>query len=56
MKPALFDVVKLNVKASEVYRALVAEGKILREAGWLDIAKPFVKKDKDVVLPAFKEG
>lgn len=55
MKPAVFDVVKANVQA-DTGHVLVAEGKILRSPGWLEVAKPFVKKDKDVVLPQLSLG
>lgn len=55
MKPAVFDVVKAHIK-SNTGHTLVAEGKILRYSGWLDMAKQFVKKDKDVVLPQLFEG
>ena len=50
MKPAIFDVVRVTVHASKGHD-LLAEGKTLREEGWMAIAGPFVKKDKDVQLP-----
>jgi DNA topoisomerase-1 len=49
MTPAEFDTVKVTIKAGE--HNLIAEGKIQREEGWMVVAKPFVKKDKDVELP-----
>ena len=55
MKPAVFDVVKVNVKASKGHN-LLAEGKILRDEGWMFVVKEFLKKDKDVVLPALSVG
>lgn len=55
MKPAVFDVVKCSIKTSKGHQ-LIAEGKILREDGWLSILKPFVKKEKDVVLPKLSVG
>lgn len=55
MKPAIFDVVKVTVKASKGHE-LLAEGKIQREDGWMAIAKPFVKKEKDVILPKLDVG
>lgn len=51
MKPAIFDVVKATIRAFPHKHDLVAEGKTLVNQGWLEIAKPFVKKEKDVVLP-----
>src|SRR5690606_4139546 len=50
MNPAVFDVVKVSVQTSTNH-ILVAEGKIQKEEGWMSIAKPFLKKDKDVILP-----
>lgn len=50
MTPAIFDVVKVTV-STDKDKNLLAEGKILRDEGWLKIAKPFVSKDKDVILP-----
>lgn len=50
MSPAVFDIVKVSVDTSAGH-TLVAEGKIQREEGWMSVAKPFIKKDKDVVLP-----
>ena len=55
MKPAVFDVVKATVQASKGHQ-LLAEGKILRDEGWLSMAKPFIKKDKDIVLPKLSVG
>jgi DNA topoisomerase-1 len=55
MKPAVFDVVKVSVQASSGH-VLVAEGKILREEGWMAVAKLFVKKEKDVILPQLFVG
>lgn len=55
MKPAVFDVVKVDIQASSGHK-LVAEGKILREQGWLEVAKPFVKREKDVNLPLLSLG
>ena len=55
MKPAVFDVVKATIQASKGHK-LIADGKILREEGWLAMAKPFVKKEKDVVLPQLSVG
>lgn len=55
MKPAVFDVLKVTVQASKGHK-LIAEGKTIRSQGWLEVAKPFVKKDKDVVLPALTVG
>ncbi len=49
MKPAVFDTVNVTIKAGS--HGFVAEGKIQREEGWMAIAKPFIKKDKDVELP-----
>jgi DNA topoisomerase-1 len=49
MEPAVFDVVKVTIKAGT--HELLAEGKIQREEGWMEIMKPFLKKDKDIVLP-----
>lgn len=54
MTPAEFDTVKVTIKAGE--HSLIAEGKIQREEGWMVIAKPFVKKDKDVELPALAKA
>jgi DNA topoisomerase-1 len=50
MEPAIFEVVKVSIKASSGHH-LVAEGKILREEGWMSVMKPLLKKDKDVILP-----
>lgn len=55
MKPAVFDVVKVSVQASSGH-VLLAEGSILREQGWMAQAKPFVKKEKDVILPELSVG
>lgn len=55
MTPALFDVVKVFIEAS-TGQILQAEGKIQREEGWMEMAKPFVKKDKDVILPSLNIG
>jgi DNA topoisomerase I len=55
MKPAVFDVVKVSIQASSGH-VLVSEGKILREEGWMAMAKPFVKKEKDVILPQLFVG
>ncbi|MCK9567660.1 type I DNA topoisomerase [Candidatus Pacearchaeota archaeon] len=55
MQPAVFDVVKVTVKASKGQR-LQSEGKTLREEGWMFIAKEFLKKDKDVTLPPLAVG
>lgn len=55
MKPAVFDVVKVAVETS-TGQVLQAEGKIQREEGWMQVAKPFVKQDKDVVLPVLNVG
>ena len=55
MQPAVFDVVKVTVKASKGQR-LLAEGKTLREEGWMFIVKEFLKKDKDVTLPPLVAG
>jgi DNA topoisomerase-1 len=55
MLPAVFDVVKVTVNASKGHK-LTAEGKILRDEGWMFIAKQFIKKDKDVVLPELSVG
>jgi DNA topoisomerase-1 len=50
MKPAVFDTVNVTIKAGD--HSFIAEGKIQREDGWMAVAKPFIKKDKDVELPA----
>jgi DNA topoisomerase I len=55
MLPAIFDVVKVTVKASKGQH-LISEGKILRDEGWMFIVKDFIKKDKDVVLPPLSVG
>jgi DNA topoisomerase I len=55
MKPAEYDNVNATVHASEGYD-LIAKGKILKYNGWLDIAGPFVKKEKDIVLPILLKG
>jgi DNA topoisomerase-1 len=55
MSPALFDVVKVTVGASKGHK-LLAEGKILRDDGWMFMVKEFLKKDKDVVLPPLSVG
>lgn len=55
MPPAVFDVVKVTVKSSKGQR-LLAEGKILRDEGWMFIVKEFLKKDKDVILPELSVG
>jgi DNA topoisomerase-1 len=54
MQPAIFDVVKVIINANG--HKLLAEGKTLREEGWMAIAKEFVKKDKDVTLPKLTKG
>jgi DNA topoisomerase-1 len=55
MLPAVFDTVKITVQASKGHK-LIAEGKILRDEGWMFIAKEFLKKDKDVTLPPLAVG
>jgi len=55
MQPAVFDVVKVTVQASKGHK-LLAEGKTLREEGWMFMAKDFIKKDKDVTLPKLAVG
>jgi len=55
MNSAIFDVVKINIETSNSH-VLLAEGKILRDEGWLAIAKPFIAKDKDIVLPKLNVG
>lgn len=54
MISAEFDTVKINIRSGK--HNLIAEGKIQREEGWMAIAKPFVKKDKDVELPQLTKG
>ena len=55
MNPAIFDVMKVNIEASSGHM-LLAEGKALKSEGWMEIAKPFIKKDKDVILPELEVG
>lgn len=55
MQPAVFDVVKVTVQASKGHK-LLAEGKTLREEGWMFMAKDFIKKEKDVTLPKLAAG
>jgi len=55
MKSAVFDTVNVTIQASNSHN-FIAEGKIQCEEGWLAIAKPFVKKDKDVELPILKKN
>ncbi|MFA5758047.1 MAG: type I DNA topoisomerase [Clostridia bacterium] len=55
MNPAIFDVVKITILASKGHK-LLSEGKILRDSGWMSIAKPFIKQDKDVILPPLSVG
>jgi len=55
MKPAVFDVVKITIDANKGHK-LLAEGSILRKEGWMALAKPFVKKEKDVKLPLLEVG
>jgi DNA topoisomerase-1 len=56
MLPAVFDTVKVTVQASKGHHKLIAEGKTLRDEGWMFIAKEFLKKDKDVTLPPIVAG
>lgn len=58
MNSAIFNVAKINIKPSSVNgdHYLLAEGKIMERAGWLDYIGPFVKKDKDVSLPNMNIG
>jgi DNA topoisomerase-1 len=56
MLPAVFDTVKVTVQASKGHHKLIAEGKTLRDEGWMFIAKEFLKKDKDVTLPPLVAG
>jgi len=55
MKPAVFDTIKVSIKASKGH-TIIAEGKTLKEEGWLSMVKPYVKKDKDVILPNMAVG
>jgi DNA topoisomerase-1 len=55
MSPAIFDVVKVTVGTNKGHK-LFAEGKILRDEGWMEVVSQFIKKDKDVVLPALDVG
>jgi DNA topoisomerase-1 len=56
MLPAVFDTVRVTVQTSNGNHKLIAEGKILRDEGWMFIAKEFLKKDKDVTLPPLVVG
>jgi DNA topoisomerase-1 len=55
MTDAVYDTVSVTIKSSAGYE-LKAEGKILVDAGWLDIAKPFIKSETDVMLPKLTVG
>lgn len=54
MNPAIFDVMKVSIAGGE--HILLAEGKALKSEGWMEIAKPFIKKDKDIILPQLDVG
>jgi DNA topoisomerase-1 len=55
MKAAIYDTVNMTVATNKKH-ILQAEGRVLKYAGWLEIAGDFVKKDKDVKLPKLKKG
>lgn len=55
MTPSISDTVQITIKTSDNYE-LKADGKILREAGWLKVAEDYVKKTKDIILPVMNKG
>lgn len=52
MTPAVFDTVSVTMGIPGNSNNFVADGKIQRDEGWMSIAQPFIKKDKDVELPS----
>jgi DNA topoisomerase-1 len=50
MKPAVYATLDVDI-STNVGHKLKAEGKELKEPGWLIVGKEFAKKDKDVLLP-----
>lgn len=56
MSPAVFDVSKVTISTSVGNHKLIAEGKTLREDGWMSILKGLLKKEKDITLPLLSVG
>ena len=54
MIPCVFDTMKVTIGGGN--HLLIAEGKALKEEGWMSILKPFIKAEKDVVLPILSVG
>jgi DNA topoisomerase-1 len=55
MSDAVYDTVNVVIKSSTGHEAK-ADGKILREVGWLDLAGVLVKKESDILLPIMNKG
>jgi len=54
MEDAEYDTVSANILNGE--HLLKAEGKILKNPGWISIMKQILKADNDIILPDLKDG